>query len=135
MPLLDLFFSMLWLFLWFAWIWLVVMVIFDVFRSDDLGGWAKALWALFIILVPWLGVLIYLIARGDSMGQRRLDEMAARERATRQYITEVATTSAPSTADELAKLAELRNSGALTDEEFATQKARLLGSQGAATAS
>jgi hypothetical protein len=126
MPLFDLFWSILWLFLWFAWIWLVVMVVFDIFRSDDLSGWAKALWALFVIVIPWLGVLVYLIARGDSMGRRRLEEMAAREQATRRYIQTVATTAGASTADELAKLAELRNSGVITEEEFTAQKAKIL---------
>jgi hypothetical protein len=130
MPLLDLFWSMLWLFLWFAWIWLVVMVIFDIFRSDDLSGWGKAFWALFIILLPWLGVLVYLIARGQSMGERRMQEAAARERATREYIQSVSATSSggggASTADELSKLAELKNSGVISEDEFATQKAKLL---------
>jgi hypothetical protein len=102
------------------------MVIFDVFRSDDLSGWAKALWALFIILLPWLGILIYLIARGDSMAQRKLDEAAAQQRATREYIQSVAATGGVSTADELAKLGELHKSGVLTDEEFAAQKTKLL---------
>ena len=129
MPLLDLFWSLLWFFLWIAWLWLVFMVIFDIFRSDDLSGWGKALWAIFIVLVPWLGILVYLIARGDSMSQRRLDEMAARERATQTYIQSVASTAgAPSTADELTKLAELRNSGVITEAEFNAQKAKLLAS-------
>ncbi|MGH9120102.1 MAG: SHOCT domain-containing protein [Acidimicrobiales bacterium] len=126
MPLLDLFWSMLWFFLWIAWFWLVIMVIFDIFRSDDLSGWGKALWAVFIIVLPWLGILVYLIARGDSMGQRRMEEAAARERAARQYIQSVATYGGPSTADELTKLADLKNSGVITEDEFNAQKARLL---------
>jgi Short C-terminal domain/Phospholipase_D-nuclease N-terminal len=126
MPLLDLFWSMLVFFLWIIWIWLVIMVIVDIFRSDDLSGWAKALWALFIILIPWLGVFVYLIARGKSMTQRRMDEAVAHERATRQYIQDVAASGGVSTADELSKLAELRNSGVITDEEFAAQKAKIL---------
>ena len=126
MPLLDLFWSMLWFFLWIAWFWLVIMVIFDIFRSDDLSGWGKAFWAIAIIIVPWLGILIYLIVRGNSMGQRRMEEMAAREQATRQYIQGVATSSGPSTADELVKLGQLRDSGVLSDEEFAAQKTKLL---------
>ena len=126
MPLLDLFWSMLWFFLWIAWFWLVIMVIFDIFRSDDLSGWGKALWAIFIILLPWLGILIYLIARGNQMGQRRMEEAAARDQAARQYIQSVATEGGPSTADELTKLADLKNSGVITDEEFNAQKAKLL---------
>jgi hypothetical protein len=70
MPLLDLFFAMFWFFLWVAWIWLVISVFIDIFRSHDLGGLAKALWALFVLLVPFLGVFIYLIARGGTMQDR-----------------------------------------------------------------
>ena len=70
MPLLDLFFAMLWFFLWVAWIWLVISVFIDIFRSHDLGGLAKALWALFVLLVPFLGVFVYLIARGGTMQDR-----------------------------------------------------------------
>ena len=70
MPLLDLFFAMFWFFLWIAWIWLVISVFIDIFRSHDLGGLAKALWALFVLLVPFLGVFIYLIARGGTMQDR-----------------------------------------------------------------
>jgi hypothetical protein len=122
----DLLWTMLWFFLWVAWIWLVVMIITDIFRSDDLSGWAKALWTLFVIVLPWLGILVYVIVRGDSMGRRRLEEAAAQERMTRQYIQSVSASDPASTADELAKLAELRESGVLTEEEFAAQKARLL---------
>jgi Short C-terminal domain/Phospholipase_D-nuclease N-terminal len=127
-PLLDLFWTMLWLFLFFAWIWLVVSVIADVFRSRDLSGWAKAFWLLFIIVIPWVGVLVYLIARGDSMAERGVQEAVERERATRQYIQTVASDGggAPSTADELGKLAALRSSGVITDDEFEAQKAKLL---------
>jgi hypothetical protein len=124
MPLFDLFWAMLWFYLFFLWIWLLISLFADIFRSDDLSGWGKALWTIFIILLPFLGVLIYLIARGGSMQERTMAEMAAREKATRQYIQEVS--SAPSTADELAKLAGLHQQGVLTDEEFARQKASLL---------
>ena len=127
MPLMDLFWSMLWFFLFFAWIWLLIMVIADVFRSHDLSGWAKALWVLFIIVVPWLGVLVYLIARGQKMGERHMEDAIAREKATRSYIQQAAGSAAgPSTADELTKLADLRTSGVITNEEFDAQKAKLL---------
>jgi hypothetical protein len=126
MPLLDLLFSMLWLFLFFAWIWLVITVFIDIFRSDDLSGWAKALWVLFVIFLPLLGVLVYLIARGDGMSQRRMEEAAATRRAQDEYIRNVA--SSGSSADELAKLADLRDRGVITNEEFASQKAKILGS-------
>lgn len=124
MPLLDLLWAMLWFFLFIAWIWLLIMIITDVFRSDDLGGWGKALWVLFIAILPLLGTLIYLIARGSSMQQRAVKDVAAREKMTTDYIRSVA--GGGSAADELTKLADLRRSGAITEEEFAAQKAKLL---------
>ncbi len=124
MPLFDLFWAMLWLFLWIAWIWLLVTVLFDVFRSDDLGGWGKALWAIFVVILPFLGVFIYLIARGGQMQQRAVDSAAAQKAATDDYVHSVA--SADSGADQIEKLAALRDQGALTDEEFQQQKAKVL---------
>ena len=126
MPLLDLFWTMLWFFLLIAWIWLLISIITDIFRSDDLSGWAKALWTLFVIIVPWLGALIYLIARGDSMQERAMRDATERAKAQRQYIQEVASTSSTSSADELTKLAQLRDSGVITADEFEAQKAKLL---------
>ena len=126
MPLLDLFWATLWLFVFFAWIWLVITIFGDIFRSRDLSGWAKALWTLFVVFLPWLGVLIYLIVRGKSMEDRSVQAAAEREKATRQYIQNVASDDGTSTADEIAKLAELRNSGHLTEDEFVAQKAKIL---------
>jgi hypothetical protein len=120
----DLFWTMLWLFLFFAWIWLLISIFSDIFRSDDLGGWGKALWILFTVFLPYLGVLVYLIARGSSMQQRTLAEMAAREEMTRAYVQQVARSG--STAEELTQLANLRDTGVLTAEEFNQQKAKLL---------
>jgi type VI protein secretion system component VasK len=125
MPLLDLFWTMLWFFLFFIWIWLLISIFGDIFRSQDLSGWGKALWILFVIVLPLLGVLIYLIVRGKSMQERTMEELAAREQATRAYIKDV-TESAPSSADELAKLAALRDQGVLTEAEFQSQKAALI---------
>ncbi len=124
MPLMDIFWSMLWFFLFFMWIWLLISLFTDIFRSDDLSGWGKAGWVIFMILTPFLGALIYLIARGNQMQQRAMADVAAQEKATRQYIQQVATPS--STADELSKLAALRDSGVLTDQEFQAQKSALL---------
>lgn len=124
MPLMDIFWSMLWFFLFFMWIWLLISLFTDIFRSDDLSGWGKAGWVIFMILTPFLGALIYLIARGNKMQERAMSDMAAQEKATRQYIQQVATPS--STADELSKLAALRDSGVLTDQEFQAQKSALL---------
>ncbi|HEY7704543.1 MAG TPA: SHOCT domain-containing protein [Acidimicrobiia bacterium] len=121
---LDIFWAMLWFFLFFVWIWLLISIFSDIFRSPDLSGWGKALWTIFVIFLPFLGVLAYLIARGSSMQQRAIDDAAAREKATRQYIQDVS--GGGSAASELAKLDELRKSGVLTDSEFAAQKAKLL---------
>jgi hypothetical protein len=115
---------MLWIFLLFAWFWLVITIFIDIFRSDDLGGFAKAMWLLFVLFLPWLGVLVYLIVRGQSMQERQIAQAAATAKAQRAYIQEVATSS---TADELAKLKSLHDQGILTDEEFAAQKAKALG--------
>jgi hypothetical protein len=124
MPLLDVLWAMLWFFLFIAWIWVLIAVIADVFRSDDLSGWSKAFWTIFIIIIPWLGVLIYLIARGDKMADRQVQAAAAQERATRQYIQDAAGSS--STADELKKLSDLKASGVLSEDEYQAQKAKLL---------
>ena len=126
MPLLDLFWTMLWFFLFIAWIWLLISIVTDIFRSDDLSGFAKALWILFVIIVPWLGALIYLIARGGSMQERAMRDATERAKAQRQYIQEVASTSGTSSAEELTKLAQLRDSGVITADEFEAQKAKLL---------
>ena len=123
-PLMGLFWTMLWWFFWIAWIVLLFRVIGDIFRSHDMGGWAKALWSIFVILAPWLGVLIYLIARGGSMAERDHRQAQAQDEAFRAYVQETA--GSGGTADELAKLASLREQGVLTDAEFTQQKAKLL---------
>ena len=125
MPILDLFFSMLWFFLFIAWIWLVISIFIDIFRSGDLSGWGKAGWTIFVLIVPLIGVLVYLIARGDKMQRRRIDDAAAQEQATRQYIQSV-TGSGQSVADEISKLGQLRDDGTITDAEYQSQKAKLL---------
>jgi Short C-terminal domain/Phospholipase_D-nuclease N-terminal len=124
-PLLNLFWTMLWLFLWILWIFLLVRVFMDVFRDRELSGWGKAGWTILLILLPFLGVLIYLIARGGSMHERDVQEAQAADTAMRTYIQSASGTS-PSTADELQKLASLRDSGVLSAQEFEAQKAKLL---------
>ena len=124
-PLLNLFWTMLELFLWVLWFFLLFRVIIDIFRSHDLGGWGKALWLIFVIVVPFLGVLVYVIARGSSMGQRDERDAQQVDAATRTYIQSAAGTST-STAEELTKLAGLRDQGVITDAEFAAQKAKVL---------
>lgn len=124
MPVLDLFFTILYITVLFMWFWLVIRVFADIFRSD-MKGVAKALWAVFVIVLPLLGVLIYLIAKGDEMRRRDIDTANAVAEAQRDYIRSVAGgTSGP--ADELAKLAGLRDQGVITDDEFQAQKAKLL---------
>jgi len=125
-PLLDLFWAMLWFFLFFAWIWLLISIFGDIFRSDDLSGWAKAFWTIFVVILPWLGVLVYLIARGGKMQERAVTEMAQREKAQRQYIQEVSGSGGASSADELEKLAKLQSQGVISADEFAAQKAKIL---------
>ena len=126
MPVLDVLWTMLVFFLFIAWIWVLVSVVADIFRSGDLSGWAKAAWVIFVIIIPWLGVLVYLIARGDEMAQRNVDDANAMEAARRAYIQDAAGTSA-STADELAKLANLKESGVINDEEYAKLRAKAIG--------
>ena len=125
-PLLDAFLTMLWIFLFIIWIWLLIMVFSDIFRSRDLSGWGKALWVIGIIILPWLGVLIYLIARGGKMHERQIQAAQAQQEAFRQYVQETATSSSSSTADQLAKLADLRDKGVITPAEFEAEKAKAL---------
>ena len=125
-PLLDVFLTMLWFVGFFIWIWLLIAVFADIFRSHDMSGGMKALWVVAVLLLPLLGVLIYMIARGGKMQQHALEEAQAREEMTQQYIKSVAADGVSGSADELAKLAKLRDSGVLSQEEFETEKSRLL---------
>ena len=125
-PLLNLFWTMMWLFLWILWFFLLFRVLTDVFRSDT-SGWTKALWTVFVILLPFVGVVVYLIVCGSDMGKRERAERVAAENDVRDYVREAAGT--PDVVDRLATLADLRQQGAITDEEFAQQKARLLSHQ------
>jgi hypothetical protein len=119
----DIFWSIFWVFLMVAWFWVVISVLADVFRSRDIGGVSKALWVLFIIAIPWLGVLAYIVARGDKMEQNQLETAKKVEDAQRDYVRALVGTSP---ATELEKLAALKNDGILTDDEFLAQKARIL---------
>jgi hypothetical protein len=123
MPLLDIFWSIFVFFLMVAWIWAVIGVIGDIFRNADLGGVSKGIWVLFIIVIPWLGVLSYLVVHGQRMQERNMQIVADAGDRQRAYIQSVAGTS---TADELSKLAALKEKGVITDTEFEAQKTRLL---------
>ncbi|WP_395656206.1 SHOCT domain-containing protein [Nocardioides sp.] len=123
----EAFWTMLWFFLFFIWIWLLITVFADIFRSDDLGGWSKALWTIFVIVVPYLGVLVYLIARGHKMHEHAAKDAARQEQQMRDYVQSVAGTPAgTSPADEIARLHDLQQKGAISEEEFAAAKAKLL---------
>ena len=124
MALFDLFWSMLWFFMFIIWIWLLITIFADIFRNKEMNGFVKAIWILFVIILPLLGVLIYLIVHGNSMQERAMQTAAAQAKMNRDYIQEVSASG--SSADELAKLSELKDKGVLTDEEFAAQKAKLL---------
>ena len=124
-PLLGMFWTMLIFFFWVALLMILFRTIADIFRSPDLGGLGKAAWLLFVIVVPWLGVLVYLLARGDGMTRRDIEHRQAQQAALDSYVREAAGTGV-SAADELTKLADLRDRGVITDVEFADQKAKLL---------
>jgi Short C-terminal domain/Phospholipase_D-nuclease N-terminal len=125
-PLLDAFLTILWIALFFIWIWLFVVVLIDIFRSHDLSGFAKALWVLFIVLIPWLGVLVYLIFRGGSMHERAAQQAQRQQQAFTEYVQSVAPKEG--TADQLTKLADLKDRGVISDEEFQAEKAKILAS-------
>ena len=125
-PILDIFLTTLYFFLFIIWIWLLFMVFIDIFRSHDIGGWAKALWVIFIIVMPYLGVLVYLIARGGKMHERAAQQAALQQKAFDQYVKQTAGTSGETSADQLHKLAGLKDQGILTEAEFDAQKAKIL---------
>jgi hypothetical protein len=125
-PILDFFLTMLYFFLFIIWIWLLIMVFMDIFRSHDMGGWAKALWAIFIIILPFLGVFVYLIARGGKMQERSTRDAAQQQKAFDEYVRQAAGTPGSSSADQLSKLADLKSQGVITDAEFEAQKSKIL---------
>src|SRR5262245_17802498 len=116
---------MLWFFLFVIWIWILITIFSDIIRSHDLHGGGKALWTIFIILVPFLGCFIYLIARGNKMQERAIEDAKKRDAQMRDYVQSVST--GGTAADELAKLADLHDKGVLTDDEYAAAKAKALG--------
>ena len=121
-PFMDVLWSMIIFFFWVIWIWIVVTVLVDIFRRDDIGGWAKAAWVIFVVILPWLGVLIYLIAQHDGMRERRIREAQGQQQAFDQYVRDAAGGSAA----EIAQAKQLLDSGAITQDEFAAIKAKAL---------
>jgi hypothetical protein len=121
----QVFLSMLYFFLFFIWIWLLIIVFADIFRSHDLGGFAKALWVIFVIIVPYLGVFIYLIARGHKMSEHAAEAAQAQNAAFQQAVQQAAGTG-DSAADQLAKLADLKANGTIDQAEFDRLKAQIV---------
>lgn len=128
-PLLGAFWTLMWVFLWILWIILLFRVLGDVFRDDELSGWAKTGWTLFLLVLPFLGIFVYLIARGRDMGKREQQAARARQESLDAYVRQNA--GSPGNgghADELAKLSELKNRGDLTETEFQHAKEKVLSS-------
>ena len=122
-PFLDVFWTIIIFFFWVIWIWIVIQVLIDVFRRHDIGGFAKALWVIFVVIVPWLGVLVYLIVEHDGMRQRSMKQAQAQRREFDDYVRNVSGGS----ADEIAKAKELLDSGAIDQAEFDRLKQKALG--------
>nr|WSY50973.1 SHOCT domain-containing protein [Streptomyces sp. NBC_00886] len=125
-PLLGAFWTIMWISLWILWFVLLFRVIVDIFRDDHLSGWAKTGWLLFTIVLPFLGVFVYVIARGNDMGKREQGHARAQQEQTERYIRETAGSADTSEADELAKLSEIRARGDITDEEYRRAKENVL---------
>jgi hypothetical protein len=123
-PILNVFWTILMVFLWVLWFWVLITVFIDLFRSRDLSGWAKALWFVFILVLPLIGVLVYLIARGGKMHEHAAREAELQDQQFRRYVQEAA--GSQGSADQLAKLADLRDRGVITADEFDREKAKIL---------
>ncbi|NUU20296.1 MAG: SHOCT domain-containing protein [Streptomycetaceae bacterium] len=123
-PLLDAFLTMMWFFLWILWFVMLFRVIGDIFRDDSLSGWGKTGWLVFVVILPFLGVFVYVIARGRGMGERDMRQARRSEQEFRAYVKDAA--GSRSTTDELARLAELKNHGDITAEDYQRAKDKIL---------
>ena len=121
-PFLDVFWTILIFFFWVIWIWIVITVLIDVFRRHDIGGFAKVLWVIFVVILPWLGVLIYLIVEHDGMRDRSMKQAQAQKEQFDDYVRDTTGGS----ADEIAKAKGLLDSGTITQQEFDALKAKAL---------
>ena len=126
-PLLNVFWTIFEVFLWIVWFWILITVFIDIFRSRDLSGSAKAVWFLFVLLIPLIGVVVYLIVRGGEMHERTAQVMQAQDASYDGYLAQNGTRSS-STADQLAKLADLHDRHVISDQEFDQEKAKVLAS-------
>ena len=122
-PFMDVLWSMIIFFFWVIWIWIVITVLIDIFRRDDIGGWGKAAWVIFVVILPWLGVLIYLIAQHNGMRERSINEAQAQRRQLDDYVR---STAGGGSAGEIAKAKELLDAGTITQQEFDALKAKAL---------
>jgi hypothetical protein len=122
-PFMDVLWSMIIFFFWVIWIWIVITVLMDIFRRHDIGGWAKAAWVIFVVILPWLGVLVYLIAQHDGMQERSLKQAQAQRQQFDDYVRDTATSGG---AADIAKAKELLDAGAITQDEFEALKAKAL---------
>jgi hypothetical protein len=122
----QVFWSILWFTLFFVWIWLLIVIFADIFRSDDLSGWGKALWTLFVIVLPYLGVFVYLIARGHRMQEHAAQAAQQQDAAFRQYVRDATSEGTTSAAEEIARLVDLRDRGVINEAEFDRAKAKAL---------
>ena len=123
-PFLDILGSMIIFFAWVVWIWMVIAILTDVFRRRDIGGWAKAAWTVFLIVLPFLGALVYLIAQHDGMAERSVKQVEAQQAALDHHIRQVATSDGP--ASEIANAKKLLDSGAIDQSEYEQLKQRAL---------
>ncbi|MGW7819759.1 SHOCT domain-containing protein [Streptomyces puniciscabiei] len=125
-PLLSAFWTVFWIGLWVLWFFVLFRILLDIFRDDELGGWGKAGWLTFVIVLPFLGVLVYALARGKGMGRREVAYAQARQKEFDTYVREAAGGARSSSADELAKLSRMRAQGDITEEEFVRAKELVL---------
>lgn len=127
-PVLNVFWTIFEIFAFVVWFWLLFVVLTDVFRSRDLSGMAKAAWTIFVLILPLIGILVYLVIRGRSMNERAVQQAQQQDEAFRSYVQEAAGSS-PSSADQLAKLADLHQRGVISSAEFETEKSKVLASR------
>ncbi|MCJ1678543.1 SHOCT domain-containing protein [Streptomyces sp. APSN-46.1] len=125
-PVLGAFWTVMWIFLWVFWLVLLFRIIIDIFRDHEMNGWIKALWLLFVMVIPFLGVLIYVCVRGRDMGKREIKHAQEQQEAFSAYVRETAQGAGKGTADDLVRLSELKARGELSEEEYQQAKRKLL---------
>lgn len=127
-PLMNVFWTMVIFFAWMIWIWLLITIFADLFSRRDVGGWGKAGWTLFVLVLPFVGVLIYLISQSSAMADRRMAQVKAQQESFDSYVKSVAATSDAAPASEIGRAKELLDSGAITQDEYDALKAKALSS-------